>query len=48
MKHSYTPGDIVIGKFKYTDKDDFKVRNFLIIATPHPFVWGLMMSELQY
>lgn len=41
----YKPGDIVIGEFPYTDKEQTKARPFLIIATPHPYYWGVMITS---
>lgn len=47
MSLKYTAGDIIIGKFPHSDSTEVQVRNFLVIAIPHPdFVWGLMMSRL--
>lgn len=46
---NYKAGDIVIGAFPFTDKEASKRRMFLIIATPHPFLWGLMItSQFNY
>lgn len=47
MPKTYTAGDVVIGKFPYSDKEDYKVRNFVVVAQFNDFVWGLMMSSVE-
>lgn len=47
MAKVYYPGDVLIGRFRFTDKEDSKVRNFLVITTPKPFIWGVMMSSSE-
>ncbi|MBX7204959.1 MAG: hypothetical protein K1X81_06010 [Bacteroidia bacterium] len=47
MARTYTAGDVVVAKFPYTDKEDCKVRNFLVIAQVNSFVWGVMMSSMD-
>lgn len=47
----YRVGDIIIGSFPYTDKEESKKRAFLVIADAKPFIWCLMMTKvdsLQY
>jgi len=47
MARTYTAGDVVVAKFPYTDKEDYKVRNFLVVAQVNSFVWGVMMSSMD-
>ena len=47
MSKNFTAGDVVVGNFPYTDKEDYKRRNFLVVGQFKDFVWGIMMSSIE-
>lgn len=42
---SFNIGDVVVAEFPYTDREDKKIRPFIVVAKVGDFLWGVMLTS---